>query len=65
MLDKKITTIIIHYDQKRLAAFSSVLKNNSDFIVLGETTSSEEGLNLICSLLPQLVFIHVEFDSNQ
>jgi two-component system LytT family response regulator len=65
MLDKKITTVILHHNQKKLAAFSSLLKKKFDLIVLGETISSEEGLNLICNFLPQLVFVHVDLDNKQ
>lgn len=60
MLDKKISVIVIHRSEKELKNFISIISKFSEFTILAETISGNEGVELIFNFLPQMVFIHLQ-----
>jgi DNA-binding LytR/AlgR family response regulator len=62
MTSNKIRTLIVENEQHIRQELSNALEETTEFIIIGECASVDEGYNMIKKLLPDLVFLDIKIE---
>ena len=60
MLERKITTVIIHKNEKGIKQLKHEIAKIPEFMIVGSTISAQEGIDFIINNKPQFAFIHID-----